>query len=131
MFEELISFDEAVNQFVIEDPRYPPEAYYFVRDGFEFAARLRGDIVGSEDSVGRHQTGAELSEGLCKFAGKEYGPMALYTLSKWGIFSTSDFGNIVYNLIAMKKFSQSEGDKREDFDNLFPIEDMLGKPFEA
>ena len=36
-----IPFDETVRDFVLEDPRYPVEAYYFVRDGFDYAMRAR------------------------------------------------------------------------------------------
>ena len=51
--------------------------------------------------------------------------MAKLVLSSWGIHSTSDFGEIVYNLIRIGKMSQSENDRREDFDNIYDFEQVL------
>ena len=44
MNEDLMSFEEAVSQYLLEDPRYPAEAYFFIRDGFEYVIRGLEDI---------------------------------------------------------------------------------------
>ncbi len=124
------TFQETVEQFLIEDPRYPLDAYFFVRDGFEYAVRRFQE---EQASLGKNAkntlSGAELSNGLKEFALDEFGPMAAFTLGEWNIFSTSDFGELVYNLIKMKLFSQNKGDKREDFDNLFDLQAELRRPY--
>ena len=39
--------------------------------------------------------------------------------------ATSDFGEIVYNLIRIGKMSKSAGDRREDFDEVYDFEQAL------
>ena len=39
--------------------------------------------------------------------------------------ATSDFGEIVYNLIRIGKMSKSAGDRREDFDDVYDFEQAL------
>ena len=125
MNDDLMSFEEAVSQYLLEDPRYPAEAYYFIRDGFEYVAR---DLEEKEGAP-RHQSGRELADGLKEFALDEYGPMAFFTLGQWNIHRTADFGELVYNLIRMGRFSQNKGDKKSDFDNLFDFDEAFNGPF--
>ena len=40
-------------------------------------------------------------------------------LALWGIRSTSDIGEIVYNLIASGDLEKTPSDSRADFDNVF------------
>jgi uncharacterized repeat protein (TIGR04138 family) len=50
-------------------------------------------------------------------------------LDSWGVRSTNDFGEIVYNLIKIGKMSKSDNDRREDFDNVYDFEQALVKEF--
>ena len=127
MDHALEPFDETVRDYVLEDPRYPVEAYYFVRDGFDCAIRGRAGDKGGEP----HISGADLCEELKEYAIEEYGPMARFTLAAWNLRTTSDFGEIVYNLIKMKLFGQNKGDRREDFDDVFDLAKELDAPFVA
>lgn len=136
MKNPLMSFEEAVEQYVLADPRYPPEAYYFVRDGFEYTAHSLPE-EGKEERFAKERaagipmlTGRDLSLGLRDFALEEYGPMAYFTLDRWNLRSTSDFGEIVFNLIKMGRFSQNHGDKKSDFDNVFDFREAFCKPYE-
>ena len=125
MNDDLMSFEEAVSQYLLEDPRYPAEAYYFIRDGFEYAAR---DLEEKEGAP-RHLSGRELADGLKEFALDEYGPMAFFTLGQWNIHRTADFGELVYNLIRMGRFSQNKGDKKSDFNDLYDFDEVFNGPF--
>ena len=127
MNDDLMSFEEAVSQYLLEDPRYPAEAYYFIRDGFEYVAR---DLEEKEGAP-RHLSGRELADGLKEFALDEYGPMAFFTLGQWNIHRTADFGELVYNLIRMGRFSQNKGDKKSDFDDLYDFDEAFNGPFRA
>ena len=127
MNEDLMSFEEAVSQYLLEDPRYPAEAYYFIRDGFEYVA---ADLAEKEGAP-RHLSGAELAKGLREFALDEYGPMAFFTLAQWNIHATSDFGELVYNLIRMGRFSKTKGDRKGDFDDIYDFDAAFNAPFRA
>src|ERR1700735_4456780 len=91
------------------DPRYPIQAYAFVFEALEFTKTLKKRAQARVRSRGkkvrghagsRTGPGRELCEGVRRVAWSHYGLMALTVLSLWGIRSTSDIGNIVYNLIA-------------------------------
>ena len=104
---ENLSFKEAVDRVTQQDKRYAPEAYFFVRDGLEHTTKnLRKGARG----LARHVNGKELSEGLCNYALDEYGPLAYYTLKRWGITRTDDFGEIVFALIAAGMLGKTDED---------------------
>jgi uncharacterized repeat protein (TIGR04138 family) len=56
--------------------------------------------------------------------------MAKTVLNSWGVNSTGDFGEIVYNLIAIKEMRKSEADRREDFDDVYDFEEAFVRQFE-
>lgn len=113
------------------DPRYPIQAYAFVFEALEFTKTQKKRSQGRARSrpkgltASRHVTGRELCEGARLLALRDYGLMALSVLSLWGIRSTSDFGNIVYNLIASGDLEKTESDSRADFDDVFDFERAL------
>src|SRR5207248_10904826 len=77
----------------------------------------------------RHVSGPELCLALKHLAQQQYGYMARLVLATWGIRSTSDFGEIVYNLIKIGKMSRSDTDRREDFDDVYDFEKALVKEY--
>jgi uncharacterized repeat protein (TIGR04138 family) len=122
-----------------DDSRYKIEAYQFVGGGLEYAQEVlrlgrpgpKKKRKGKEDSSRptRHVSGQELCWALARLAHQQYGRMAKLVLANWGIHTTSDFGEIVYNLIRLGKMSQSENDRREDFDNVFDFEQALVRDY--
>lgn len=125
------TFQEAIDQVILEDPRYPRDAYFFIREGFDAAIqRLSEKENLPPEQRPRHPiTGKELSFQLKEYALDLYGPMAAFVLNEWNIHSTSDFGNLVFNLVEAGIFAQNKGDKKSDFDNLFDLMDELQKPY--
>ncbi len=67
-------------------------------------------------------TGRELCEGARTLALQQYGLLARLVLGQWGIQSTSDLGEIVYNLIAAGHLEKTPTDRRADFDDVFDFE---------
>ncbi|ADB14812.1 hypothetical protein Psta_0116 [Pirellula staleyi DSM 6068] len=130
-----------------EDTRYKLEAYQFVRAGLKYAQDelgLGADEPSSEEEEAeagteptlfqrgpvRHVTGQDLSRALKTFAHSQYGYMARLVLASWGIKSTSDFGEIVYNLIKIGEMTKSAHDRREDFDDVYDFQQALEEEFE-
>jgi uncharacterized repeat protein (TIGR04138 family) len=112
------------------DKRYRLGAYVFVYDSLQFAqqqlglGRPNGDELASTDSEEeRHITGQQLCEAIRQYAVEQYGGMAKSVLAHWGVRSTGDFGEIVFNLIAIGQMRKTDSDRREDFDNVFDFEE--------
>lgn len=122
-------------QLLKRDHRYRFEAYQFVREGLDYAHRKLGlgrRPPADADASPRHEshvTGQELCEALRLYAQDQYGYLAKTVLHSWGVNSTSDFGEIVYNLIEIKEMRKSAEDRREDFDGVYDFEQAFVKDF--
>lgn len=120
-----------------QDRRYKVEAYEFVfealRYGHEVLELGTSEPAGPEDEPGdepeRHLTAQELCEAIRLYALEQYGLMARCVLESWGVRSTSDFGEIVFNLIRIGKMRKTERDRREDFDDVFDFQTGLQAQF--
>ena len=55
--------------------------------------------------------------------------MAMGVMAQWGIHSTSDLGEIVYNLIASGDMEKTPDDSRADFDGVFDFADALRRDY--
>jgi uncharacterized repeat protein (TIGR04138 family) len=117
------------------DTRYRLEAYQFVRESLDYAqnelglGRASRDAADEEPAREAHLTGQQLCQAIRQYALEQYGYMAKWVLSTWGIHSTSDFGDIVYNLISISLMKKSASDRREDFDDVYDFEDAFVRDF--
>src|SRR5262245_4134306 len=93
---QALSFEEGVEMIMRKDPRYPREAYLFLRDALEHTQKM---VTPSPKNEEHHVTGQELLEGIRDFALKQYGPMTLMLLHEWGVYRCEDFGELVFNLV--------------------------------
>ena len=122
-------------QLLQKDPRYKLEAYQFVRDALAYAQDElgMGRPVATDDPDKRppepHLTGQQLCEAIRQLAIEQFGLMAKVVFNNWGIETTGDFGNIVYNLIQVGMMRKSHTDHREDFDNVYDFEDAFQRQF--
>ena len=111
------------------DPRYSIHAYAFVFEALEYTKKslknrrpARSRSSGKSPGALRHVSGRELCEGARQLALEQYGLMALTVLNLWGIRSTSDLGEMVFNLIASGDLEKTPSDSRADFDDVFDFE---------
>ena len=91
-----INFAEVVEQICEKDPRFSTDAYHFVQEGLNHTLKA---LKRGGQHTHRHVSGQELLHGLREFALKEYGPMSKAVLNEWGIKTTDDFGQVVFNLV--------------------------------
>jgi uncharacterized repeat protein (TIGR04138 family) len=132
MNEHVIAMMELLKQ----DRRYHIEAYQFIRESLEYAQRVMkmpaytGENENDEGNSAHHLTGQQLCQAIREFAIEQYGYMAKTVLNSWGIHTTGDFGEIVYNLIRIREMRKSKSDKREDFDDQFDFKDAFDPRFE-
>lgn len=136
-----------LRELLSRDRRYAIEAYLFVFEALEYAQDVLelGQPQASEPlpdeapptaegeddpDANRHLTGQELCEAIRQFALEQFGYMAKCVLNSWGIYETGDFGEIVFNLIEIRKMRKTPNDRREDFDNVFDFETDLQQRFQ-
>src|SRR5262249_30255988 len=74
-----------------------------------------------------HVSGQELCHSVRTLALGQYGLLASTVLAHWGIRSTSDIGDIVYNMIANGDLEKTPQDSRSDFDDVFDLRAALGQ----
>ena len=122
---EIPPFDEAIARLCARDSRYPPQAYLFLHEGLMFSL----DQVKEKEGRTRQISGAELSDGLRRYALRQFGPLALTVLARWNIHATRDFGELVFALLAAGLLGKTDEDKIEDFDHLFDFHDAFRAPF--
>jgi len=125
-----------------QDRRYPAEAYQFVWEALNFAqeelkmgalqvseATAAAEEPAGSEKAERHVSGQQLCEGIRHYALRQYGLMAKTVLNSWGIFSTSDFGELVFNLIRIGHMRKTKDDRREDFDNVYDFDTAFEQEF--
>jgi uncharacterized repeat protein (TIGR04138 family) len=137
------TLDPAIAKLLNDDRRYPLAAYLFVFEALHYAQevlRLGCDSASEpysgpprqeEEDPGpqRHVTGQELCEAIRHFAQEQYGYMAKLVLGNWGMYSTRDFGEIVFNLIRIGRMRKTPQDRREDFDDVYDFEQAFCRQF--
>jgi uncharacterized repeat protein (TIGR04138 family) len=55
--------------------------------------------------------------------------MTMTVLEHWGIISTEDFGNVVFNLVNNKVLSKTEEDDIESFRNVYDFDVVFDKGY--
>jgi uncharacterized repeat protein (TIGR04138 family) len=133
---------QQIAELIEKDCRYRLDAYAFVFEALNYAQQeLRmGREVPSEpiptekggaEETGpqKHVTGQELCKAIREYALRQYGYMAKTVLNTWGIQSTNDIGEIVFNLIKIGQMRKTPEDHREDFNDLYDFETTFQQEF--
>jgi len=121
-------YNKVLEIILAKDSRYPREAYQFVREGLDYTQHKMARMSGAKEP--RHVTGRELTDGMRQYALETYGPMAGLLLDEWGIRSTEDFGEIVFNLVENNLLAKTENDSRDDFAGGYDFEEAFTAPFQ-
>jgi uncharacterized repeat protein (TIGR04138 family) len=125
-------FNPKLAEVVKRDPRYTYEAYEFLQQALSHTLQQLGreptpHTVADDVSVEpkHHVSGPELLEGVRSLALREFGLMARTVFHMWGIRKTDDFGEMVFNLVEGKLMSKAPDDSREDFRDVFDLDEAL------
>ena len=122
------SFEETVQIAVERDPRYDFDAYVFLREALDHT--LKTGRKGKASDQPRHVRGPELLAGFRDLALEQFGPMALTVLETWGVRSTDDVGEMVFNLIEVGAFGRTAQDSKDDFKAGYDFREAFTKPFQ-
>ena len=120
------SYQETVFEICKKDPRYHPDAYFFLVEALDVTVK---DIRKNQPDHGRHVTGKELLEGIKEYALDEFGPLTFTVFAEWGIHATLDFGEIVFNLVESGILGKTDTDSRKDFTEGYDFFEVFAKPF--
>ena len=115
-------------EIVRRDPRYAYEAYEFLFVALGHTQKLLGRLpeAPEEDPESSHHvSGPELLAGVRDLALREFGLMARTVFRLWGINNTADFGEIVFNLVAANLMSKTAEDNRDDFRDVYDLDQAL------
>lgn len=119
-------FNSALDPVLAQDPRFPREAYLFVREALDHTQEL---LVKRGGKLPRHVSGMELLDGIRDLAIKQFGPMAITVFDEWRIRRCEDFGEIVFNLVENKILSKTDEDSREDFKRGYDFTEVFRRPY--
>jgi uncharacterized repeat protein (TIGR04138 family) len=106
-----LSLEARIDELIRKDRRYSAEAYQYVFDALDYVLQHPA----CRSTVSRHITVSELLEGFRRLGLEQFGPLARCVFESWGVYSTSDFGEIVFKLIENDLLNQGDHDRREDF----------------
>lgn len=120
-----------LDEVVQGDPRYTYEAYEFVFAALAHTQRLLGRVPPQEGSSEQdyHVSGSQLLDGIRDLALREYGLLARTVFRLWGINSTSDVGEIVFNLVEANLMSKTAQDARDDFRDVYDLDQVLVRDY--
>ena len=110
-------FKKRLEDILNEDKRYKHDAYEFIMQALSFAQKKL--------KKKGHLTARELLEGVRDLAFEQFGPMARNVLSHWGVNSTADFGEIVFNMIDKGLLFKTEKDSKEDFKAVYDFGEVF------
>ncbi len=110
-----------IEELTTRDTRYKANAYSFVMAALEHT-------MGSMPKA-RHVGGRELLAGIRGTALEQFGPMAKEVFNFWGVTTTEDFGNIVFNLIETGLLSKTDSDSIEDFIDVYDFETVFEEEY--
>ena len=110
--------ESALLRILERDGRYRIEAYEFTRRAVTYAS----EVV---FATGTHVSGEELLEAIRRYALEQYGLMTQDVLDAWGVATTDDFGEIVFNLVDEGLLSKTEDDSRDDFRAVYSFEEVF------
>lgn len=106
---------------LVEGRPYRPEAYEFVMQALDVTLRSL--------ERPRHVSGQELLSGIRSCAVTEFGPMAKHVLNCWGVHTTRDFGEIVFDLVQRGILAKTEDDDIGDFQEGFDFAEAFERDY--
>lgn len=109
---------EEMARLIQADGRYPLDAFEFLHDALETAARTVHGKSPAEPGK-RHVSGQQLCESLRDLAIQRWGLLAPTVLGRWRIHSTLDFGNMVYLLVNNGFMQKTDEDSLDDFRDVY------------
>jgi uncharacterized repeat protein (TIGR04138 family) len=117
-----LSLEAKIEELVKADRRFSADAYQFVFEALDYVAAKPGR---RRSLASRHVAVTELLDGLRQLGLQQFGPLAKCVFERWGVYTTEDFGEIVFKLIESDLLNQGENDRKEDFKDGFDFREAF------
>lgn len=114
-------YRDIIERIYERDQRYSQDAYDFVMEALSHTQKKFRRV--------KHVTGDELLEGIRDLLLEKFGPLTLTVLDYWGVRSTADIGNIVFNLVENRVLSKNEEDCIDHFQNGYDFDEVFNKGY--
>jgi uncharacterized repeat protein (TIGR04138 family) len=112
-----MNFHKKVSEIIEKDPRFKADAYEFVMQALVHAqTRLKRE---------GHISGRELLVSLRDLALEQYGPLTKTVLAHWGVQTTYDFGDIVFNMVENGLMSKTDQDSKDEFREVYNFDTVF------
>lgn len=116
---------------IAQQTHYPVDAFIFIQRGLDHTVRsihglMPKDIAPEDDSQNRHISGQQLCEGIRQYAVGQYGLMARMVLRRFKIYTTEDFGNLVFAMVDAGLMRKTEEDAIADFIDVYEFSEAFG-----
>lgn len=119
---EPVDLETAIREQVLSrDKRFELAAYFFIYEALAFTQKALGRDAEKLEAAERHVSGQELLDGVRAYAQEQFGPLAPTVFHSWGIRQSSDFGELVFNLVESGLLGKTDSDRREDFSGGFDL----------
>ena len=119
--KELETFLDKIEKVMAQNGHYKFEAYSFVM------AALHHTVTRLPKR--RHITGQELLQGIREYSLEQFGALARTVLNYWGIKSTEDIGNIVFDLVENRILTKTDNDSLESFRNAYDFIEVFDQGY--
>jgi uncharacterized repeat protein (TIGR04138 family) len=105
---------------------YHHQAYLFIKEALSATQdMLRRKPASHAEHEGAHISGGELLEGIRVLASTQFGMLAPTVFANWGVYDTTDFGRIVFELVELGELRRTENDHLSDFDGVYSFDDAF------
>ena len=118
--EEIDFYSDEFADIVAKDSRYDARAYALLMDCVHY--------LGKE---GRHMDAWDIMEEFKERTLDQYGAMSYTVLTEWGLKSTEDIGEMMFNLAEHHRVRRDEEDTSECFVGGYDFKEAFQGPFKA
>ena len=106
--------------------RFHPNAYGFIFTALKYAQALFGKSATSPAAEEHaHISGPQLLEGVRLYAVGHFGRLAKTVFNTWGIYTTEDFGRIVFELVERGDMRKTDRDQLSDFCDVYDFDQVF------
>jgi len=121
VMEEIDFSEDSFEDIVAKDARYDARAYALLMDVFHY---LAGD-------ADRHVSGEDILDEFRERALDQYGPLTYTVLTEWGLSSTEDVGEMMFNLTDAKRIAKDPNDTAESFAGGYDFKEAFLGPYQV